>query len=86
MNVTIKTLVVQVANREVPLTKAMVMQLPYMRDAQYQRGEVKCIGDVSLPNEVIYLMQTADGLFQQRSTPHIETTDNGNIQRIILTK
>lgn len=86
MQVTIKTLLVQIADREVPLTKAMVKQLPYLRDIKYTVDQLKCIGDVAFPDEIVYLIQTPDGLTQTRCTPRIELTDGGNIQRIILTK
>ena len=86
MNITIKTLTVQVDEKSVPLTKAMVKQLPYLRDIKYTVDQLKCIGDVAFPDEIVYLIQTPDGLTQTRCTPRIELTDGGNIQRFILIK
>ena len=86
MNITIKTLTVQVDEKSVPLTKAMVKQLPYLRDIKYTVDQLKCIGDVAFPDEIVYLIQTPDGLTQTRCIPRIELTDGGNIQRFILIK
>jgi hypothetical protein len=89
MNITIKTLTVQVESKEVPLTKAMVNQLDYMpvslpRDWKWD--DIKCIGSVSLTDAIWYLYNTPDGL--RRSRGHICTLSESHIQppRLILTK
>ena len=86
MNITINTATVVQGDREVPLTRAIVRQLPFLRD-KWDRSQLKCIGDVRLDEfEILYLIQTPEGLCQSRAVPHISITDNGNITRIILIK
>jgi hypothetical protein len=70
MNVTIQTLTVQVENKSVPLTKAMVNQLQYLYSS-FPKGwdidNVKCIGSVSLTDALWYLYETPEGLHRSRS-------------------
>jgi hypothetical protein len=85
VNITINTATITQGDREVLLTRVIVVQLPFMRD-KWTIDEVKCIGSVLLNGEVIYLMATPEGVCQCRYTPNIKTTDNGNIKRIVLIK
>jgi hypothetical protein len=86
MNITVKTLEIIQANKSVPLTRAIVKQLPYFRDTKFTVEQVKCIGDVIIDERPVYLIQCPDGLSQYHATPHVKITDGGNIQRYILTK
>lgn len=68
MNVTIKTLTVQVGSKETPLTKAMVHQLPYL-EAEFannqlykEGGTCQILGEVSMPDYTAIIVATPNGL------------------------
>jgi hypothetical protein len=93
MNVTIKTLTVQMDSKEVPLTRAMVNQMPWFEDrwtiADFESGDCKVLGEVSLPDKIWLLVQTPHGI--QISSTHsgvrnIATQLKTRIERIILLK
>lgn len=89
MNVTIKTLTVQVESKSVPLTRAMVNQLDYMPSTLkkgWQIEDIKCIGSVSLPDFIWYLYQTPDGLMRSRSYLSNLSEAYTKPQRLILIK
>jgi hypothetical protein len=81
MNVTIKTLTVQMDSKEVPLTRAMVNQMPWFEDrwtiADFESGDCKVLGEVSLPDQI---SSTHSGV------RNIATQLKTRIERIILLK
>lgn len=96
MNVTIKTLTVQVDEKSAPLTKAMVNQLPYLEGCFCNNDNYKDGADCSILGEV----SITDGLWILVSTPHgVQRTNIGHtafkeilkmqgkrLERIILLK
>lgn len=89
MNITIKTLTVQVESKEVPLTKAMVNQLPYLPTTLpkgLDKDAIKCIGSVSLTDAIWYLYSTPTDLYRSKSYFTCISGIDQEPQRFILTK
>lgn len=65
MNAIIKTAIVTVENREVPLTRAMVNQMEFMKMTLpdgWSSDCIKVLGSVSLPDAITYIFATPRGL------------------------
>ena len=62
MNATIKTLEVVVADKTVPVTKAIVNQLEWFDSTKYVREDCAAIGTISTPDNVFTIWSTPRGL------------------------
>lgn len=89
MNITVVTATITLGHVEVPVTKAIVNQLPHLPGTLpkgWNREDVKCFGSVELPDEYWYLYSTPGGVHRSRSLLTTLDKVNEEPQRIILVK
>ena len=83
MNVTIKTLEIQVGDKIVPLSKSIVNQLEWL--GNFRKDEYTALGTVSTPDACLTLFSTPRGL--QKCTGDMSNkNDWGLLPRLILLK
>lgn len=84
MTATIKTLEIKMADKVVPLTKAIVHQLETFPTGLTLDSNIELIGSVSLPEHLLYLFNTPHGIQVARWMP--DKWRRQDCPRIVLVK